>query len=161
MYLFWFPWPCCCSDSLWLRRAGLLLRRRLLPQSMGSGAQAQRLWCTGLVAPWRGVFLDQGSGCVSHTDSQIHYHWATRESPLWSFCSLFCHSVTSDPLRPHGLQHVRLPCPSVSPRVCSNLCPLSQWYHLTVLSHPLSPPSPPALNLSQHQDLFQWVGCPH
>ena len=32
-------------------------------------------------------------------------------------------------LHPHGLQHVRLPCPSLSPRVCSNSCPLSQWCH--------------------------------
>ena len=38
---------------------------------------------------------------------------------------LFSHSVTSDSLRPHGLQHSRLPCPSLSPRVCSNSCPLS------------------------------------
>ena len=33
---------------------------------------------------------------------------------------------------PHGLQHARLPCPSPSPRVCSNSCPLSQWYHSTI-----------------------------
>ena len=32
-------------------------------------------------------------------------------------------------LRPHELQHARLPCPSVSPRVCSNSCPLSPWYN--------------------------------
>ena len=31
---------------------------------------------------------------------------------------------------PHGPQHSRLPCPSLSPWVCSNLCPLSQWCHL-------------------------------
>ena len=35
---------------------------------------------------------------------------------------------------PHGLQHVRLPCPSTSPRVCSNSCPLSQWFHPTISS---------------------------
>ena len=35
---------------------------------------------------------------------------------------------------PHGLQHARLPCPSLSPRVCSNSCPLSRWYHLTISS---------------------------
>ena len=40
---------------------------------------------------------------------------------------LFSRSVVSDSLRPHGLQHTRLPCPSLSPRVCSNSCPLSQW----------------------------------
>ena len=36
---------------------------------------------------------------------------------------LFSCSVMSDSLRPHGLQHTRLPCPSLSPRLCSNLCP--------------------------------------
>ena len=36
--------------------------------------------------------------------------------------------------RPHGLRHTRLPCPSPSPGVCLNSCPLSQWYHPTVLS---------------------------
>ena len=35
----------------------------------------------------------------------------------------------SDSLQPQGLQHTRLPCPSLSPRVCSNSCPLSQWCH--------------------------------
>ena len=41
----------------------------------------------------------------------------------------FSHSVVSDSLRPHGRQHARLPCPSPSPRVCSNSCPLTQWCH--------------------------------
>ena len=38
----------------------------------------------------------------------------------------------SDSLWPHGLQHTRLPCPSLSPRVCSNSCPLSWWCHPTI-----------------------------
>ena len=38
------------------------------------------------------------------------------------------------PLQPHGLQHTRLPCPSLSPKVCSNSCPLSQWCHPTISS---------------------------
>ena len=37
-----------------------------------------------------------------------------------------------DSLQPHGLQHTRLPCPSPSPGVCSDSCPLSQWYHPTI-----------------------------
>ena len=37
-------------------------------------------------------------------------------------------------LQPHGLQHTRLPCPSLSPRVCSNSYPLSQWCYPTILS---------------------------
>ena len=40
----------------------------------------------------------------------------------------------SDSLPPHGLQHARLSCPSLSPRVCSNSCPLSQWCHPTISS---------------------------
>ena len=38
----------------------------------------------------------------------------------------------SDTLWPHELQHSGLPCPWPSPRVCSNSCPLSQWWHLTI-----------------------------
>ena len=45
---------------------------------------------------------------------------------------LFRCSVVSDFLQPHGLQHTRLPCPLLSPRVCSNSCPLSQWCHPTI-----------------------------
>ena len=45
----------------------------------------------------------------------------------------FSHSVVSDSLRPHGLQHTRLPCPSPSPRAHSNLRPLSRWCHPTNL----------------------------
>ena len=46
----------------------------------------------------------------------------------------FSHSVVSDSLQPHRLQHTRLPCPSPTPGVCSNLCPLSQWCHPTISS---------------------------
>ena len=56
-------------------------------------------------------------------------------------------------LRPHGLQHTRLPCPSLSPRVCSNSCPLNRFLCLTTSSS--DTPCPPALNLSQDQGLFQ------
>ena len=38
----------------------------------------------------------------------------------------------SDSLQPHGLQHARPPCPSPTPWVCSNSCPLSQWCHPTI-----------------------------
>ena len=43
---------------------------------------------------------------------------------------LFSHSVVSSSLRPHALQHTRLPCPSPSPGACS----LSRWCHPTILS---------------------------
>ena len=47
---------------------------------------------------------------------------------------LFSRWVMSDSLRPHGRQHTRLPCPSLSPGVCSNSCPLSEWWHPTISS---------------------------
>ena len=46
----------------------------------------------------------------------------------------FSHSVVSDSLWPHGLQHTRLPCPSPTPGACSNSCPSSQWCHPTISS---------------------------
>ena len=81
---------------------------------------------------------------------------------LWflSFSSVqFSHSVVLNSFRPHELQHTRPPCPSPTPRVYSDLCPLSLWCHPTY--HPLSSPSPPAFNLSRHQSLFQWVSSLH
>ena len=46
----------------------------------------------------------------------------------------FSHSVVSDSLQPHGPQHARPPCPSLTPGVYSNSCPLSRWCHPTISS---------------------------
>ena len=67
----------------------------------------------------------------------------------------FRHSVVFDFLWPHGLQHTRPPCPLPTPRLFPNSCPLSWWCHPTISSSVV--PFSPALNLSQHQSLFQWV----
>ena len=64
----------------------------------------------------------------------------------------FSYLVMSNSLWPHGLQHTRLPCPSPTPGVCSNSCPLSWWCHPP--SCPLLSPSPSAFSLSQQQGLF-------
>ena len=57
----------------------------------------------------------------------------------WSFSLVqFSHSVMSNSLWPHGLQHTRLPCPSPTPGVPSNSCPLSWWYHPTISSSVVS-----------------------
>ena len=45
---------------------------------------------------------------------------------------LFSCQVMSNSSQPHGLQHARLPCPSPSPRDCSNSCPVHQWCHPTI-----------------------------
>ena len=55
------------------------------------------------------------------------------KSPCYGLL-LFIRSVVSDSLWPHGLQHARLPCSTLSPGVCSNSCPLSWWCHLTISS---------------------------
>ena len=71
----------------------------------------------------------------------------------------FSRSVMSDSLRPHEPQHARPSCPSPTPRVHPNPCPLSQWYHPTVSSSviPFSscPQSFPA------SGFFQWVSSSH
>ena len=76
------------------------------------------------------------------TPSQSHFHLypgfcSTALSLISSFQAssfpfsfpllLFSLSVVLDSLWPHGLQHARIPCPSSSPGVCSNSCPLSWW----------------------------------
>ena len=54
-------------------------------------------------------------------------------------CFQFSHSVVSNSLRPHEPQHVRPPCPSPSPGVHPNLCPLSRWCHPTISSSVVCP----------------------
>ena len=53
---------------------------------------------------------------------------------LYLLLLLFHRWVVSDTLGPRGLQHTRLLCPLLTPRICSNSCPLSQWCYLTVSS---------------------------
>ena len=60
---------------------------------------------------------------------------------------------------PHEPQHTRPPCPSPTPRVHSNPCPLSRWCHPTISTSVI--PSPLALNLSQHQEFFKGVSSSH
>ena len=77
---------------------------------------------------------------------------------LLIYLLLFSHSVMSNSLWPHEQQHARLPCPSLSPRVCSNsIESVMASKHLILCN---TSPSP-ALNLSQHLGLFQWVCFSH
>ena len=65
----------------------------------------------------------------------------------------------SDSLQPHGLQHAGVPCPSPTPRACSNSRPSSQWCHPAISSSII--PFTSCLHSSQHQDLCQWVSSSH
>ena len=71
----------------------------------------------------------------------------------------FSHSVVSNSLQLHELQHSRPPCLSPIPRVYSNSCSSSRWCHPTTSFSVI--PFPPTFNLSQHQGLFQWVSSLH
>ena len=71
----------------------------------------------------------------------------------------FSRSVVSDSLRPHESQHARPPCPSPTPGVYPTH--VHQVSDAIQPSHPLSSPSPPSPNLSQHQGLFQWTNSSH
>ena len=53
---------------------------------------------------------------------------------IYICCLLFICQVMSNSLKHHGLQHPRLFCPSLSPRICSNACPLSGWCYLIISS---------------------------
>ena len=131
---------------------------------------ATRSFCCQMCKYWARC---QGCAWPGHSGSGHFQH-----SP-WPHCPHFCkdtcvlirptsptpatvqfsHSVMSDPLWPRGLQHTRPPCPSPTPGVYSNSCPLSRWCHWTVASSVI--PFSSAFNLSQHQGLFRWLSSLH
>ena len=74
----------------------------------------------------------------------------------------FSHSVMSDSLRPHELQHARPPCPSPTPRVYSNSCPSSRWCHPAISSSVVPSSSCPQSHQASGSfpisQLFAWGG---
>ena len=70
------------------------------------------------------ILLSQGL----HSNYTLYYLVSSPHLPSHQFSR----SGVSDSLQPHGLQHARPPCPSPTPRVYSNSCPLSQWCHPTI-----------------------------
>ena len=72
----------------------------------------------------------------------------------------FSHSVMSDSLWPHKLQHARPPCPSPAPGVYSSSCPLSRWCH-PAISSSVVPFSSCTHSLPASGSFFQWVNSSH
>ena len=65
----------------------------------------------------------------------VRHNWNNSVCPHNGYTTVqFSHSVVSDSLQPHGLQHTRPPCPSLTPGVYSNSCSLSRWCHPTISS---------------------------
>ena len=69
------------------------------------------------------------------------------------------HSVVSDFLWPHESQHARPPCPSPTPRIYSNSCPLSRWCHpaisSSVVPFSLLPPIPPSIRVFSNESALR------
>ena len=82
----------------------------------------------------------------------LHFLWFSSKLLFLKLLLLFSSLDMSDSLQLHGVQHARPPCPSPTPGVYSDSCPLSRWCHPTI-SFSVAP-SPPAFRLSQHQGLF-------
>ena len=83
----------------------------------------------------QGIFPTQWSNLRLPHCRPILYHPSHQGSPFLIelvYSIQFSHSVASDSLRPHGLQHARPLCPSPTPRLYSNSCQLSWWWHPTI-----------------------------
>ena len=118
----------------------------------------QEYWCGFLVLPSR-VSSDPGMEPASLTSPALARSlfttsttWGTSLERMQSV-SQFSRSVISNSLRPQEPHHTRPPYPSPTPESTqTHVYPVGD---VIQPSHPPSSPSPPALNLSQHQDLFQ------
>ena len=91
------------------------------------------------VLAWSVPGPGESGGLLSMGSHRVGHDWSDLAAAAIKtvLLLLFSHSVVSDSLQPYGLQHARLLCPSLSPGVCSNSCPLSQWCQPTILCHPL------------------------
>ena len=120
------------------------------------------LWCSKSCTYIRQSGHSQSGWCPNRLETSSEACSALslkpRQDYLSNFPLFFSCSVMFRSSQPHGLKQASLPCPSLSPSVCSNSCPLSWWCHPF---HLLSSPSPPAFSLSQHKGLCQWVGSSH
>ena len=103
------------------------------------------------VLAWRIPGTGEPGGLPSMGSHRVGHDWSDLAAAFWSIlvhwflkhqCSLlpspvsvqFSRSVMSDSLWPHKLQHARPPCPSPTPRVYPNSCPLSRWCNPTISS---------------------------
>ena len=90
--------------------------------------------------------------CVTCKKGQIGKPDRIQFSSVQFSCSVMSHS-----LRPHGLQHARLPCPVPTPETYSNSCPLSEWWpsnHLILFNPLLLPSIFPSIRVFLNESVF-------
>ena len=110
-------------QGMWVQSLG---KEDPLEEGMATDSSSLAWRIPGTVEPG-GI---QSIGLQSQTWLTMHVHVIYSIRNIVSSVQFSC-SVVSDFLRPHGLQHVRLRCPSPTPGVYSNLCPSSQSCHST------------------------------
>ena len=95
------------------------------------------------ILAWRIPWTEEPGGLQSLGHRRVRYDLAAKQQQhyiyilfLGRLCAalLLSCQVVSNSLWPHGPQHARPPCPSLSPGICSSSCPVSQWCCLTSLS---------------------------
>ena len=119
----------CISPYLRTKTIKLLLLSRLIPPKEQQPSTKPRAWLH--------MSLHQNHRSTGLPPPPLHYspQSCLKDCLLdYSPLLLFSHPVLSDSLKSHGVQHTRFPCPSWSPWVSSNSCPLSRWCHLTIWS---------------------------
>ena len=118
--------PCMLLQMAWFHSSSWLSSVPLCPWTTSS-------WCIHLLM---GYFPVSAIVNVAAVNTGMHRSGIAGSHGNSSFRGFFwfSRSVMSDSLRPHGLQHARLPYPSPTPRACSDSCPLSQWCYPTISS---------------------------
>ena len=127
--------------------------------------------CVMLWSHLRGSSADNWSAsCSAKVPKMLEAGRLLEKVSRISFCNnctcfrsvQFSRSVVSNSLQPHESQHVRPPCPSPTPGIHSDSCPLSQWCHPAISSFvvPFSscPQSLPASGSFPMSQLFSWGG---
>ena len=125
---------------------------------MSDSVRSHRWKPARLPHPWDSPGKSTGVGChclLWWADVNRHFF----KEDICCCCSVA--KLLSNSLQPHGLQHTSLPCPSVSPGVCSNSCPLNQWCYphisSSVIPFSSSPRSFPASGSFPVSQLF--ISC--
>ena len=142
-------------------KANSLEKTLIVGKTEGRRRRGRRGWDGWMASltQWTGVWASSGSwwwtgrpGILQSMGFQrVGHNWMTEFSSVAQSCSTLCdpmnHSTAGLPVQHQLLESTQNHVPSVGDAI--------------QLSHPLSSPSPPALHLSQHQGLFQWVRSPH
>ena len=102
------------------------------PGSSVHGISQARILEWGAISSCRGFSWPRDYTCLSCLVGG--FFMLSHQGNSKSHSVQFSHSVVSDSLRPHELQHARPPCPSPTPRVYANSCPSSRWCHPAISS---------------------------